>query len=53
MTAISRTHGRPALRVIGLPNRTAAVRDLLLREPGATHGTVLAGVRLASTGRSR
>ena len=38
------------LRVISPPNRTAAVRDLLLREPGATHLTVLPGAALAPAG---
>jgi uncharacterized hydrophobic protein (TIGR00271 family) len=38
------------LRVISPPTRTAAVRDILLREPGATHVTVVPGVAIAPPG---
>ena len=38
------------VRVISPPDRTVAVRDLLLREPGATHVSVLPGVALAPAG---
>jgi len=36
--------------VISPPDRTGAVRELLLAEPGATHVTVLAGVALQPAG---
>jgi uncharacterized hydrophobic protein (TIGR00271 family) len=38
------------LRVIAPADRTDAVRDLLLAEPGATHVTVLAGVAVEPVG---
>lgn len=38
------------MRVISPPEHTAAVRDLLLAEPGATHVTVLLGIALQPAG---
>ncbi len=38
------------MRVICPPDRTAAVRDLLLAEPGATHVTSLPGIALQPAG---
>jgi uncharacterized hydrophobic protein (TIGR00271 family) len=38
------------MRIIAPPDRTDAVRDLLLAEPGATHVTVSAGVAIQPAG---